>query len=111
MNEPNPFDLAEQEAAENALTEEAKLERLVEVDDFKFVMEDKRGRRMLWRLLAETGVFRLSFTGDMATTNFKEGSRNIGLKYLALIHEVCPETYALMLKEHREYGRRKRNSR
>lgn len=109
MSEPNPFDLAEVEAAEHALNDEAKLERAVEVDDFKFVMEDKRGRRMIWRLLAETGVFRLSFTGQMETTSFREGARNIGLKYMALIHEACPEKYQLMLKEQREYGRRKRS--
>ena len=52
----------------------------------------------MWRLLERTGVFRTSFTGN-SETFFREGQRNVGLMLMAQIHEVCPDQYALMLKE------------
>lgn len=109
MKDTDPFDLAALEAAETAAGETLRQERQIEIDDFKFVMEDKRGRRYVWRLLEQCGVFRSSFTGN-SETFFREGQRNVGLKIISLIHEACPEKYALMLKEQREYGRRKPSS-
>lgn len=111
MSELNPFDLDAAAAAEKKTAEDEKLERQIEIDDFKFVMEDKRGRRFVWRLLSGSGVFRSSFSGDNNTTNFREGARNEGLKLMGLIHEACPEKYHLMLKEQREYVRRNRTGR
>ena len=111
MSELNPFDLDALASAERKTEEEEKFDRQVEIDDFKFVMEDKRGRRFIWRQLAGSGVFRSSFSGDNNTTNFREGARNVGLKLMALIHEACPEKYHLMLKEQKEYARRQRTGR
>lgn len=110
MSDIEPIDLQALERARALNEEEQKLDRLLEIDDFKFVMEDKRGRRFLWRLLAQCGVFRSSYTGNNETF-FREGQRNIGLAYMALIHEACPEKYSLMLKEQKEYGRRKQRGR
>lgn len=109
MSELNPLDLAGMASAQRAIDEQAQQEKQIEIDDFKFVMEDKRGRRFVWRLLEKCGVFRTSFTGD-SETFFKEGQRNVGLAILALVHEACPEKYTVMLKEQREYGRRKHRS-
>lgn len=110
MRDIEPTDLQALDRARAQTEEELKLERLLEIDDFKFVMEDKRGRRFIWRLLEKCGVFHSSYTGDSGTF-FKEGQRNVGLVHLALIHEACPEKYSLMLKEQREYGRRKHRGR
>lgn len=109
MDEPSPLDLAGMASAQRAIDEQAQQKKQVEIDDFKFVMEDKRGRRFVWRLLEKCGVFRTSFTGDNETF-FKEGQRNVGLAILAAVHEACPEKYAVMLKEQREYVRRKSSS-
>lgn len=97
-----------QDPIEDALTEEhrqevadeaARLERQTEIGDLKWVLSNKRGRRHVWRLLEQAGVFRTSFTPDPCTTAFNEGARNQGLRVLALVHEHAPESYALMLSE------------
>ena len=72
-----------------------------DVEDFKWVMSNRRGRRFAHRLLDQCGVFRSSFTGN-STTFFNEGQRNIGLQVLAMVNEHTPDAYVLMLKEHKE---------
>jgi len=106
MSEFDPLDLTGQAKAKVLSEDEARIARQIELDDFKFVMDDKRGRRLVWRLLEKTGVFRSSFTGN-SETFFREGARNVGLMLMGLIHEACPEKYTLMLKEQREHGRRR----
>lgn len=78
-----------------------KFGRERELEDVRFLLNTKEGRRFLWRLLSLTGLFQSSFTGN-STTFFKEGSRNIGLQVLADINDANPEGYLLMLKENRE---------
>lgn len=99
MNE-NPFDLgAEQEArAEEAAR--VDLLRQQEAEDFKWLMADRRGRRIIFRWLERSGVFRSSYTGG-AETFFREGQRNVGLMLLAQVNEHAPQLYATMLKEQR----------
>jgi hypothetical protein len=62
-------------------------------------MGNKRGRRVIWRLLDQAGVFRSSFNTNAMTMSFAEGHRNYGLRILALIHSQCPELYPTMMKE------------
>ena len=98
MNHFDPIDLRGQERAKEQSDERQRLAIEQEKDDFKWLMGSKRGRRIVWRLLERTGVFRTSFTGN-SETFFREGQRNVGLMLMAQIHEVCPDQYALMLKE------------
>jgi hypothetical protein len=98
MNHFDPLDLRGQERAKEQSDERQRLAVEQEKDDFKWLMGSKRGRRIVWRLLERTGVFRTSFTGN-SETFFREGQRNVGLMLMAQIHEVCPDQYALMLKE------------
>jgi type IV secretory pathway TrbL component len=62
-------------------------------------MLTKRGRRIVWRMLDQAGVFRSSFNTNAMTMAFAEGSRNQGLRMLAIIHASCPEQYPTMMKE------------
>lgn len=62
-------------------------------------MSDKRGRRFMRQLFATAGVYRSSFTGDRALTDFKEGERNIGLRFLHDVLAACPDRYFDMLRE------------
>jgi hypothetical protein len=98
MNDFDPTDIQAQARAKEDVTERAKLAAVDAGNDFKWLMSNKRGRRIIWRLLEKTGVFRTSFTGDNATF-FNEGQRNIGLMLISDIHEYCPEMYLTMLKE------------
>lgn len=79
----------------------AKLARQVEANDIKWLMGNKQGRRIVWRLLGRAGVYRTSFGGGDAQTNFNEGARNNGLLLLADVNTHAPEAYALMAAESR----------
>lgn len=83
--------------AQDALTQRVKLEQ--EIEDFKYLMSLVQGRRFMWRLLEDAGVFRTSFSTDALSTAFKEGWRNQGLKLINLINEHCPKQYQQMLRE------------
>jgi len=89
---------------------QAERERETELEDIRRLMAQPWGRRIAWRLLSVTGVFRTSFTGN-STTFFNEGQRNVGLQVLADIHEVCPELYPTMVKELSHGGKRNADDR
>lgn len=99
MSSYDPTDLRGQERAK---AEEQKRQRLAqanEEDDFKWLMQSKRGRRIVWRLLEQAGVFRISFSQNSMQMAFNEGGRNYGNKVLGMIHALCPELYPTLIKE------------
>lgn len=96
----DPFDLRGQEQAREEAQKLADNEERTEIEDLKWVMSNKRGRRFVWRLMERTGLYRTSFTGN-STTFFNEGQRNIGLFLVSEIHEACPDQYTLMVKENK----------
>ncbi len=65
------------------------------------VMATNQGRRYVWWLLDQCGVFRTSFTGN-STTFFNEGQRNVGLILMGDINAACPEQYLVMINEAKE---------
>jgi len=69
-----------------------------ELRDVSWVMQNARGRRLVWRFLESAMVFRTTFTGN-STTFFNEGRRALGLELLADIQEVAGDEYQLMVKE------------
>lgn len=101
MSSHDPFD-TDAEVEEAAAQKQRQLSAAeLKVNDFKWLMGSKRGRRIVSRLLDETGVFRTSFTGN-SETFFREGQRNVGLGLMALINDNCGDQYVLMLNERRE---------
>lgn len=96
------FDLKAQQQLRDEADEKAKLRARIGIDDLKWVMQNKRGRRFVHGILERAGVWRLSFHTNALQMAFNEGSRNEGLALLAKLTEHCPELYSLMLKEHRE---------
>lgn len=81
---------------------EAAEELRRQVEDLKWLMAHKPGRRFMWRLLAMAGVYRTSFNTSGSVTAFNEGKRNVGLTYVAEIQEHVPDSYLTMLKEQKE---------
>lgn len=75
-----------------------KLRDDAEDADLKYILASDQGRRLLWKLLETCGIFKSSFTGS-SETFFLEGQRNIGLKILADIMRVDPESYLRMYKQ------------
>lgn len=96
----DPLDTAGQELDDKAKAKTVSDRRHQEVEDFKWLMAHRSGRRIVWRWLSEAGVYRTSFTGN-SSTFFNEGKRNMGLMLIAEIHELTPDAYGLMLKEQR----------
>lgn len=99
MTTSDPLDFSQQESD---FTEKAKADEhdaKVEIDEIKWVMSNKRGRRFIYRLLARAGIWRVSFSNDIAVMAFNEGRRNEGLIVLAQITEHCQDRYFEMLNE------------
>lgn len=101
MSVPEPESAAR---AEKAL--KAQLERQTEIDDLLWLMSDKRGRRVMWRLLQRSGIYRTSFTGEALSMAFKEGERNQGLRLMDQVMQHCPERFSVMQKEAPKHERR-----
>lgn len=97
--EHDPLDLRGQEKAKADREVREKIARENEEADVKWLMGSKRGRRIVWRLLDQSGVFRLSFNTNAMQMAFNEGHRNFGNRMLAMIHELTPEQYPLLVKE------------
>ena len=91
---------------------QAQLLAQTEIEDFVWLMSDKRGRRIVWRLLSEAGVFRASYVPgiDAMQTAFAEGGRSQGLKLMAWIAEHCPDRFSEMQKEAQNHVRRSTSS-
>ena len=99
MSNYDPLDLRGQERQKQERETRDRLSRETEEADIKWLMSSKRGRRVIWRLLDQAGVFRLSFNTNAMSMAYAEGNRNYGLRILALIHTLCPELYPTMIKE------------
>ena len=95
----DPIDVRAQEKASAEKAAREKLARENEEADVKWLMGSKRGRRVVWRLLDQSGVFRLSFNTNSMQMAFAEGNRNFGLRMLSMVHSLCPELYPQMVKE------------
>jgi hypothetical protein len=70
--------------------------------DVVWLMNQREGRRFVWRLLQLCHLYETSFTGpgsSKGATFFREGERNVGLQVLADIVRLCPELHARMAGE------------
>jgi hypothetical protein len=98
MRDPiEPVDEREEQQAHAAQA----LKRKQQVEDFKWLMAHAQGRRIVSRLLEETGVHRTSFNHSGSVMAFNEGKRHLGLFLMAEILEIAPESYVKLLKEYR----------
>jgi hypothetical protein len=94
----DPYDPREEKAAIQRRAKREHLAALTEEEDWQWLMEDIRGRRIVRRLLETTGVYRTSFTGN-SETFFREGSRNVGLQILNLVMSHAPSQHLPMMTE------------
>ena len=70
--------------------------------DVRWLMGSTQGRRLAWRMLQRSGMFRSSFSNDAMQMAFAEGGRNSGLALLAQILDAAPEQYPVMMDEARK---------
>lgn len=69
-----------------------------EQEDLKKLLSMPEGRRYIWRLMSNAGVFRTSFTGN-STTFFNEGKREIGLMVISEVMNASPSSFTQMQNE------------
>ncbi len=98
MKSSEPFNLQAGRARKEAAQDQRKSKRDQQIEDIKWQMSTKQGRRVMWRLMEKAGIFRTSFTGN-SETFFREGHRNLGLEFMADINAYCIHEYALMVEE------------
>jgi len=92
------------------LTEEQRLAMAEEAADLQAVMGTPAGRRFMWRLLARCGTFHSGWSPS-AEIHLKAGMRQVGLQYLADVHEHCFDAYQAMEREAREAALRAQQAR
>lgn len=102
----DPLNPAVTDTDRDAKREDAKQETRLESDDLKWLMGNRRGRRIVWRLLSRAGVYRSSFSTNAMQMAFNEGNRNEGLRLIVTLHQICPERYAEMLQEQKKHDHR-----
>ncbi len=73
-------------------------ERARDREGWEYFMADRRGRRLLRRLVRFCGVFDSSYSGN-SDTYFREGRRDIGLFILAQLREHAPNQFASAVME------------
>ena len=79
------FDETEREKKKKEKKDILMREREREISDVKKVLSSAEGRRFIWKLMSEAGVFRTSFTGN-SETFFNEGKRSMGLLILSEVN-------------------------
>lgn len=99
MEEHDPADTSAVERKQRETRDKNKLVQDGEIEDMKWLMGTRRGRRIVHRLLDQAGVFRLSFNTNAMQMAFNEGNRNYGNRLLALVTTACPAHYAELLNE------------
>ena len=95
----DPTEIEEQQARRREEQQRLRVLVLQENEDLKWLMNAKRGRRIMHRLLERAGVFQLSFNTNAMPMAFNEGRRNEGLALTRKLMAACPEQWTLMLKE------------
>ena len=70
--------------------------------DLETVLRTESGRHVMWSILSLANVFGLSYTGEVNSTMFNEGKRNVGNELLAHIQGVNVDLFLLMQRENLE---------
>lgn len=70
-----------------------------EDDDLRNIMSAPVGRRFVWRLLGEFGIYRSIYDGHGGRMSFNAGKHDTGLWLMAQIQRVAPHEYLVMQAE------------
>ena len=66
--------------------------------DMRWLLSQPQGRRLLWSLIQQCGVDRISYTGN-SETFWREGQRSIGVQLAADAKALAPDLYKQMVIE------------
>lgn len=77
------------------------------LNDYRFVLKEAPGRRLIYHILGMCGIYHVSMTGN-SYTYFNEGMRQVGVTILNEITEADEGAYIAMQTE--ELERKRKNS-
>ena len=66
-------------------------------DAIKDVLATASGKRVIFWLLEEAGVYRDAFSGDDAATNYVLGQQSVGRKVISALDRLDPRNYPRLL--------------
>lgn len=99
MATSDPLDLHAQDRAKAENDLRRKLSRDTEESDLKWLMGNKRGRRIVRRRYERAQPMDCSFNTHSMTMAFVEGRGAEARREAKMALAVCPELFVLMLKE------------
>lgn len=77
----------------------AQLEEERANEEFGKVLSTWEGRRFIWWLLEQSGMYKTTFRPSPYTTAFLEGQRQLGIKTIERIFKSDAKAYGLMRAE------------
>lgn len=102
MSHFDPTDIQAQESDAEASAARNRRANEIAIDDIKWLMSNKRGRRFAARLLDLAGLHRPSVDQNTASMAFKEGKRWFGTLLVGEIETHCFDRYIEMLQEQKK---------
>lgn len=102
MNHFDPTDISRAERAAEESAEKQRRDEQIWQSDLKWLMADRRGRRIVSRLLDRAGMQRSSFDTNNASMSFKEGLRWFGIWIKEEIEKHCFDRFIELLRESKE---------
>lgn len=76
----------------------------IHIDDVRWLMNNKRGRRIVWHQLEAAMVFQQTFNTNAMQMAFAEGKRSTGLDLLAFVMSAAPDQYMTMTTENASHA-------
>ena len=98
----DPLDFKAQERDQKRREKQALLELEQDEGDLVWLMNERRGRRFVWRILERAGVFRSPFDTNALNMARKTGEKEFGIWVVVQINDICPELYMKMVREQKE---------
>ena len=100
VEEPTVPDLGDKKTVEKRKTK-LELRSIQQNEDLRAILATPGGRRFLWRLLEQTGMYVSSYQGEERALPaiYREGMRSLGLWSIGEISSADPGAYALMRSE------------
>ena len=86
----------EQVATGDIDTKQAERMTRLRRQDMANLLNTKEGMRVIWRQLAEGGIFSTTYTGDNDSCIFNEGRRALALALLSKVQSANPKAFITM---------------
>lgn len=95
----DPLDIDGQDQARDESRSRDELAQKTEIEDMKWLMNNERGRRIVWHILDRANLFGSSFSADAMSMAHSEGSKSEARRLQKMSIFYCADLFTTMLKE------------